>query len=59
MSEGKKDKVSGRLKEAAGALLDDDEMKNEGKVEQVAGDLQEKAGRTIDRVKEVVTSKDD
>ena len=59
MSEGKKDEVSGRLKEAAGALLDDEEMKSEGKIEQVAGDLKEKAGRAIDRVKDAVTGKED
>lgn len=59
MSEGEKDEVSGRLKEAAGALLDNDEMKNEGKLEQVAGDLEEKAGRAIDRVKDAVTGKED
>jgi len=59
MSEGKKDEVSGRVKEAAGALIDDDEMKNEGKIEQVAGDLKERAGRAIDRVKDAVTGKED
>jgi len=59
MSEGKKDEVSGRLKEAAGALLDDDEMKNEGKIEQVAGDLKKKTGRAIDRVKDALTGKED
>lgn len=58
MSEGKKDEVSGRSKEAAGALLDDDEMKNEGKIEQVAGDLKERAGRAIDRVEDAVTGKE-
>lgn len=57
--EGKKDQLSGRFKEAAGALLDDEDMKNEGRMEQVAGDLKEKAGRVIDRVKDAVTGEED
>jgi uncharacterized protein YjbJ (UPF0337 family) len=57
--EGKKDQVSGRLKEAAGALLDDEELKKEAKLDKAAGDLKEAVGRTIDRVKDAVTGEGD
>ena len=57
--EGKKDQVSGRLKEAAGALLDDDERKQEGKLDKAAGELKEAVGRTIDRVKDAVKGQGD
>ena len=57
--EGKKDRVSGRLKEAAGALLDDQELKKEGKLDKAAGEVKEAVGRTIDRVKDAVTGEDD
>ena len=57
--DGKKDQVSGRLKEAAGALLDDEELKKEGKLDKAAGDLKEKVGRAVDRVKEAVSKDGD
>ena len=45
---GEMDKAKGRLKEAAGALTDDDERRNEGKADQAAGDLKEKVGKAKD-----------
>jgi uncharacterized protein YjbJ (UPF0337 family) len=57
--EGKRDQVSGRLKEAAGALLDDEDLKQEGKLDKAAGELKETVGRAIDRVKNAVQGDDD
>jgi len=58
---GKADQAKGRVKEAAGALADDERLKNEGKVEQAAGKVEQAAGkvkekfeRTIERGKEAV-----
>jgi uncharacterized protein YjbJ (UPF0337 family) len=48
------DKAKGRVKEAAGDLTDDDELKNEGKVDQAAGGLKEKAGEAVDKVKDAI-----
>lgn len=45
---GEMDKAKGRLKEAAGALTDDDDRKNEGKADQAAGELKEKIGKAKD-----------
>lgn len=46
---GTKDQVSGRAKEAAGALTDDDSLRREGKLEQFSGDVKDKAGDLADR----------
>lgn len=51
------DKAKGRMKEAAGALADDDSLRREGKVDQAAGTVKEKAGKAVDAVKEVLTGK--
>ena len=48
------DTAKGRMKEAAGDLTDDDDLKREGKVDQAAGGLKEKAGEAIDKVKDAV-----
>lgn len=48
-----RDNVEGRVKESAGALTGDDELKNEGKGQQAAGKIKEKAGDVADAVKGV------
>jgi len=50
----KTDQVKGRVKEAAGDLTDDKELKNEGKVDQAAGSVKEKVGDAVDKVKDVL-----
>jgi uncharacterized protein YjbJ (UPF0337 family) len=39
MSSGTTDKLKGRVKEAAGALTDDDDLKKAGKADQAIGKL--------------------
>jgi uncharacterized protein YjbJ (UPF0337 family) len=51
---GEADKAKGRIKEAAGDLTDDDELKREGKVDQAAGKVKEK----VDDVKDRLTKDD-
>jgi uncharacterized protein YjbJ (UPF0337 family) len=41
MSSGTTDKVKGRVKEAAGALTDDDKLRKEGKADQALGKLKD------------------
>ena len=48
------DTAKGRVKEAAGDLTDNDDLKREGKVDQAAGGLKEKAGDAIDKVKDAL-----
>lgn len=55
---GKTDEVKGRVKEAAGALTDDDQMRREGKVDQAAGKVKQAAEKTVDAVKNAVQGKD-
>ena len=48
-----KDDMKGRVKEAAGDLTDDDELKREGKLDQAAGKVKD----AVDSVKDKLTGK--
>lgn len=50
----KVDQASGRVKEAAGSLTGNDDLKREGKVERASGEVKEKAGEAVDKVKDAV-----
>lgn len=54
---GESDKIKGRVKEAAGALTDDDRLRREGKADQTAGEVKEKVSKAVDNVKEAITGK--
>jgi uncharacterized protein YjbJ (UPF0337 family) len=54
MSSGTTDKVKGRVKEAAGALTDDEKLKNEGKADQAIGKAKNAAENVLDKAKKVV-----
>lgn len=56
---GKMDEAKGRVKQAAGDLTDDDELKREGKVDETGGkvkqavnDLKDKGDELVDKVKD-------
>jgi uncharacterized protein YjbJ (UPF0337 family) len=51
---GKADEFKGRVKEAAGAMADDDELRREGKVDQAAGKTKQTVEKVIDKVKDAV-----
>jgi len=46
------DEAKGRVKEAAGDLTGDKDLKNEGKVDQAAGSVKDKVGDVADKVKD-------
>lgn len=48
------DETKGRVKEAAGDLTDDDDLKREGKLDQAGADVKQKANDVVDKVKEKV-----
>jgi uncharacterized protein YjbJ (UPF0337 family) len=50
----KMDDLKGRVKEAAGDLTNDDELKREGKVDQATSTVKEKVGDVADKVKDIV-----
>ena len=54
MSDGTTDDLKGRAKEAAGALTDDDSLKNEGKVDRASGSIKDKVGDAADKVKDAL-----
>lgn len=55
-AEGKWDQVRGRVKEAWGALTDDDLDRTEGKKDKLVGTIKEKTGETVDKIEEKLNS---
>ena len=51
---GKTDVVKGRLKEAAGALIGNDQLRAEGKTDQVIGKVEQATEKAVDTVKQAV-----
>jgi uncharacterized protein YjbJ (UPF0337 family) len=49
---GEADEAKGRMKEAAGDLTDDDDLKAEGKVDKASGRLKDKIDDVKDKVEE-------
>jgi len=49
---GKTDEMKGRIKEAAGAMTDDERLKREGKLDQTAGKAKQAAEKVIDKAKD-------
>jgi uncharacterized protein YjbJ (UPF0337 family) len=49
-----KDDAKGRLKEAAGALTGDDDLKREGKVDKASGAAKDGLDKAADKVKDVL-----
>ena len=52
MGDGKGDDLKGRVKEAAGDLTDDDELKREGKIDRATGTVKDKVGDASDKLKD-------
>lgn len=48
------DEAKGRIKEAAGALTDDDDLKREGKTDQAEGKAKEAVDKAADKVKDTL-----
>ena len=52
---GTMDQTKGRLKEAAGVLTGDAQLKREGKLDQRVGKMKDKTEKAIDKMKDVLT----
>jgi uncharacterized protein YjbJ (UPF0337 family) len=50
--DGKIQEIKGRVKEAAGAMADDDSMRREGKMDQATGQIKQAAEKVVDKVSE-------
>jgi uncharacterized protein YjbJ (UPF0337 family) len=53
------DDRKGRVKEAAGDLTDDDDLKREGQVDQATGKVKDAVGDAGDKVKDAIDGDDD
>ena len=53
------DEAKGRAKEAAGALTDDEDLKNEGKVDKAVSGIKDKVDDIADKVKDRIGGGDD
>jgi uncharacterized protein YjbJ (UPF0337 family) len=51
---GKTDIIKGRVKEAAGALTGNDELRDEGKVDQAVGKVKEAVSDVVEKVTDTV-----
>ena len=51
---GKSEEIKGRIKEAAGALTDDDKLRREGKVDQATGKVKQVVEKVVDKTKDVI-----
>ena len=54
MGDGTADETKGRLKEAAGDLTGDEELKNEGKVDRASGKAKDAIGGAADKAKDLL-----
>lgn len=48
---GEMDEAKGRIKEAAGALTDDEDLENEGKIDRATGKVKDVAQKVADKIK--------
>jgi len=53
MANEKMEDLKGRVKEAAGDLTNDDDLKREGKIDQGSAAVKDKVGDVADKVKDV------
>jgi len=51
---GEKEKLTGRAKQAAGDLTDDDELQREGKRDELAGKAKDAVDKAKDKAEEVI-----
>jgi uncharacterized protein YjbJ (UPF0337 family) len=54
---GTTDQAKGRLKEAAGAITDDDKLRREGKLDQAVGKVKDAAEKALDAVTDKIKGK--
>jgi uncharacterized protein YjbJ (UPF0337 family) len=54
---GTTDQIKGRVKEAAGVLTNDDDLKAEGQLDQNTGKIKNAVAKVIDKVKDAATGK--
>ena len=56
---GKQDEIKGRIKEAAGVLTDNNELRREGKIDQAAGKVKQAAEKVVEKVQDAMKKAND
>ena len=51
---GKTDEIKGRIKEAAGAVTDNNRLRREGKIDQAVGKVKQAGKKAVAKVQQVV-----
>jgi uncharacterized protein YjbJ (UPF0337 family) len=51
---GKSEEIKGRVKEAAGALTDDEKLRREGKLDQATGKVKQAVEKVVEKTKDIV-----
>lgn len=59
MGDGDVDTAKGRIKQAAGDLTDNDDLRRKGKVDEASGTVKDKIGDAADKVKDALDGDDD
>ncbi len=54
---GTSDEIKGRIKEAAGAITDDDKLRREGKIDQATGKVKQAFEKAVDKVNDAIQGK--
>lgn len=54
---GTSDEIKGRIKEAAGAIIDDDKLRREGKIDQATGKVKQAFEKAVDKVNDAIQGK--
>jgi uncharacterized protein YjbJ (UPF0337 family) len=54
MTDGKADDAKGRVKEAAGDVTGDEDLKNEGRVDRASGKTKDAVGDVADKAKDML-----
>lgn len=54
MTDGSTDEAKGRVKEAAGDLTGDEDLKDEGKVDRASGKVKDAVGGIADKAKSIL-----
>ncbi len=51
---GKSEEIKGRVKEAAGALTDDEKLRREGKLDQATGKVKQVVEKVVEKTKDAL-----
>jgi uncharacterized protein YjbJ (UPF0337 family) len=51
---GKSEEIKGRVKEAAGAVTDDDKLRRDGRLDQAVGKVKQGVEKAVDKAKDTL-----